>query len=134
MLIDYRFEIEHLCAILGTSLLRISTVGSRVTCYPAPKNTDADWLILVDDNFFPYGIGKLTSVGFELDDSGLHYLPQQSTFNSWRGCDELNLIITTNFTWHNKFLEATGEARRLNILDKKERIQLFQKKLYGATF
>lgn len=121
---------DALKAILGDSaVVSVEAVGSRITCVPTPINTDEDWLVLVRDN------GKaavaLSQAGYTLDNPNNHYRPEQAVFNSWRGPNAQNLIVTDDWDWHRKFLAATSIAKRLNLLQKADRIALFQAVLYG---
>lgn len=113
---------------------QITAVGSRVTCDPAPTDTDCDWLVLVGD----YNLGglcqDLMSGGWELGGSDLpddvNVLPDDSKFLSYTKGDD-NLIITTSLNFHRRFLAATAVSKRLNLLNKDDRIALFQAVLYG---
>lgn len=112
--------------------LSIVPVGSRVTCDPAPMNTDEDWLVLVKD--FDKAFDILYRNGFDLDNPSIHYRPENSVFNSWRGPDSTNLIVTDDRWFYNKFLAATHVAKKLNIMNKQDRIMLFQAVLYGMMY
>jgi hypothetical protein len=52
-------------------------------------------------------------------------------FNSWRGPNAQNLIVTDDLEWHRRFVAATSIAKRLNLMAKADRIALFQAVLYG---
>ncbi len=43
----------------------------------------------------------------------------------------INLIVTWDKKFHHRFLAATTVCKRLNLLDKADRIVLFQAVLYG---
>lgn len=119
---------------LAINCLRITAVGSRITCDPAPTNTDADYLVLVADhaafrqvafdNGYELGGSLLLGEKFPLD--------SQDIFSSYvKG--EVNLIVTMDFTFHMRFLAASSVAKRLNMLVKDDRIALFQAVLYGNS-
>ena len=42
----------------------------------------------------------------------------------------LNLIVTSNINFYDKFVTATKLAKQLNLLDKQQRITLFKYILY----
>ena len=97
--------------------------GSRFTCYPPVMDTDEDYVCLMTDEDMLYDIGFVCTTQedttYELSD-----------FTTWRHKD-INLVVTSSLPFYEKFVEATNEAKRLNLLDKAERIRLFQKVLYG---
>ncbi|MNF99067.1 hypothetical protein D3C84_819530 [compost metagenome] len=45
--------------------------------------------------------------------------------------DDLNLIVTFDPEFYRRFMAATGVAKHLNLLDKQDRVTLFQAVLYG---
>lgn len=119
---------------IGTLAKRITAVGSRVTCNPAPTNTDQDWLVLVDEKDFDAFAKTLLSqqweVGGSLIPTDANYLPPSQRFNSFTlGID--NLIVTASEEFHQRFLAASAVAKRLNLLNKDDRIALFQAVLYA---
>lgn len=99
-------------------------VGSTETCNPPPIDTDIDFILLFPDR-------KYTSLmkGYSLDGSG-HYEPSEGEFSSWRK-GKINLICTDSLQFYQRFLTATKVAKHLNLLDKKDRVVLFQAILYG---
>lgn len=101
-------------------------VGSTVTCDPAPENTDIDYLILVKER----DAGAVSALGFDLDCGGSHYEPSEGEFNSWRK-ENINLIVTDSRWFFNQFALATHVAKKLNLLNKADRITLFQAILYS---
>ncbi len=122
-------------------LISIERVGSRVTCSPAPTDTDEDWLVLLKPRakgVFENGpsdapITALRAIGFEMDGRTPFYTGNDAGgFRSWRR-GEVNLIVTRDATFHELFLTATELARRFNLLEKADRIALFQAVLYGVS-
>lgn len=107
-------------------------VGSRVTCDPPVCDTDRDILCLVDSTSEFTDQAELD--GFRLmgskvdedteDESG------RSPFVSMK-CGEVNLIATSDREFFGRFMAATRVATRLNLLNKGDRIALFQAVLYG---
>lgn len=119
-------EITALC-------LRHAPVGSRVTCTPAPTGTDADYLLLVDKAKADE-MRELVAASFEVDGSDLSDVvlntPEDQQFISYSD-GEINLIVTTSERFYRRFMAATSVAKRLNLLDKADRVALFQAVLYG---
>lgn len=105
-------------------------VGSRITCNPAPTDTDADFLCL--------DVGDcsetLKNLGFTQDGSPEFYTGNDNGgFRSFRKGD-LNLIVTRDQTFFDLFLTATHLAKAFNLLQKDQRIALFQAVLYGVKY
>lgn len=107
-------------------------VGSRITCKPPVLDSDSDWLVVVTD--WQAFVDAAASEGFEISGS----VPadelkrpdaRQKFWSLRRGM--LNLIVTDSPTFARQFVAATSVAKRLNLLDKTDRIALFQAVLYG---
>jgi hypothetical protein len=109
-------------------LKKFELVGSRVTCDPAPTDTDYDILALVEN--IDQAIGVLGDTwetqGYMIDPS----LRTENRFLSTKK-DGINLIITQSEIFYERFILATGVAKLFNLLDKKDRVKLFQFILYG---
>lgn len=138
-------------ALLAPYARSVTAVGSRVTCDPAPTDTDADYLVLVmpfdhlpleqglpamDQRVFEMH-NALTGDGWELggsrpDNDSHGALTELGSFNSYTK-GEINLIITADHAFHRAFLAATVVAKHLNLQDKADRIKLFQAVLYGNS-
>jgi hypothetical protein len=104
----------------------IKAVGSRVTCNPPPTDTDEDWLIYsVDIVTF---IGDCIEQGFI--DEGYY---ADSDFISLRK-GSINLIVTNIKKFYDKFVLATHVCKTLNVLDKHDRIVVFQAILYDKEY
>lgn len=118
--------------IRGHALL-LNLVGSRETCNPPPQDTDQDVLVLVSPGSGMV-IGRLFEHGFQVDGSRIEdpadHLNSEGTFQSFSKGD-LNFIVTCDPTFYARFMAATSVAKRLNLLDKADRIALFQAVLYG---
>lgn len=120
--------------ILKTYASRYAPVGSRVTCDPAPKNTDRDILVLLRSyiDFHSFSAALLfdwTASGSDVFDPKD---PDNWDFTSYRR-GEVNLIVTKKAEFYDRFLAATSVAKRLNLLRKSDRIDLFQAVLYGNS-
>lgn len=121
---------------IGKFHRQITPVGSRVTCRPAPTNTDQDWLVLVGTKDYDAFADHLEKEGWAVGGSRIpedvNYLVPSARFNSFTK-GEHNLIITASNEFHQRFLAATSVAKRLNLLMKDDRIALFQAVLYSAS-
>lgn len=107
-------------------------VGSRVTCNPAPTDTDQDVLVYVLEEDFEDIACMLTDQGFDVSGSvpANFQIDAENAFQSWK-LGELNLIFTANNMFYERFLAASCVAKRLNLLEKSDRIAVFQAVLYG---
>ena len=114
--------------------LSIHPVGSRVTCDPAPTGTDDDWLVLL--RFGRDVHHKLSDDDWTLDGSFIkdevNRNDSDTRFRSYKNGD-LNLIVTKSPIFFRRFMAASSVAKRLNLLDKADRIALFQAVLYGNS-
>lgn len=108
----------------------IAPVGSRVTCDPPPADTDEDFICLAPQDVSE----KLIAMGFKQDGSPQFYTGNDNgEFRSWRRGDT-NLIVTPQSEFYELFLTATHLAKKFNLMDKQERIALFQAILYGVKY
>lgn len=119
---------ETIAEALADVLVNAEPVGSRVTCDPAPTDTDEDWLALVRE----VPVERLQEAGFGQEGSPEFYTGNDAGgFQSWRR-GENNLITTQSDEFYRLFLTATYLAKRFNLLRKQDRIALFQAILYGV--
>jgi hypothetical protein len=120
-----------------TNILVVEHVGSRVTCNPPPTDTDDDWLYLVVD--IEEAVRSFKKDGFYVDGSlmGGSIVPddqicKHGLFVSLKHRhDVVNIIATSDTDFFNRFLAATQVCTRLNLMNKEDRIALFQAVLYG---
>lgn len=116
---------------LKTSGCMVDPCGSRVTCSPPPADTDRDFLVMIPQEYdVAHVITVLSDAGFAWEGSE-HYRDAAGSFMSWRR-DDLNLIVTSNAEFATRHRAATGVCKRLNLLDKGDRVALFQAVLYGT--
>jgi hypothetical protein len=111
---------------------RFEPVGSRVTCNPAPTDTDEDFLVLIDVERFSEFYQLLMVEGYELGGSvplNEKHLDKDDCFSSFT-LGDTNLIVTASEVFFDRFMLATAEAKEKNLLEKSERIALFQSILY----
>lgn len=111
-------------------------VGSRITCNPPPTDTDEDFLVLTTD--FQSLVEDLMEDGYEVCGEEDYVMPIEehgecdfNFFQSFRKGD-INLIVTESKYFFNKFVRATKIAKKANLLEKENRVVLFQHYLYNA--
>jgi hypothetical protein len=98
--------------------------GSREICNPPVLDTDIDFVVLDprNRNFSLQGWIETTDTedtyGFD------------AQFSTYRSGD-VNLIVVDSKVEFMKWRVATAAAKHMNILDKQDRINLFQGVLYG---
>ena len=99
--------------------------GSNYICNPPVTNTDVDEMFLVDDlqevNFQLTGLGW-TKCGLEEET----YQDKPSHWAAYRK-ENMNALLTTNLKYFMDFFKATEEAKHLNLLNREDRVALFQK-------
>ncbi|UFK09547.1 hypothetical protein [Xanthomonas phage DES1] len=101
--------------------------GSREICNPAPTDTDEDYIVLVEDINGQDLDRALRVEGFYFA-SGDGY--PESEFHSYRKGD-LNYILTDNAEFFDRFVAATQLAKKYNLLEKSDRVQMFHAVLEG---
>jgi hypothetical protein len=99
---------------------QVVPVGSRVTCNPAPVDTDADFLCFFSDDADGHIPTRLLENGYEP-----HNADYPCDCRSWRK-GEINLIITSSQDFFDKFMLGTRIAKRLNLLNKSDRVDVFK--------
>jgi len=110
-------------------VVKMEYVGSRITCNPAPTDTDEDVLLLTDD--LSMLIADCIEVGFTRDgDTGTSY---PEGFVSLRN-GTMNFIVTDDEEFYKKFMLATHVCKSLNLMEKNNRITVFQAILYGKEY
>lgn len=110
--------------ILEEYIEKLEPTGSRVICNPPPTDTDEDWMVLLKPNIsLKFFQQQVEFEGF--DSSNMEtYDVDESLFLSLRK-EEENLIVTNNEEFYNNMMLATAVAKNLNLLEKKDRITLF---------
>ena len=103
--------------------------GSRITCNPPPIDTDEDYLVLLDHGVRDEVIAP-DADGWKIGGSVWLAAHGESAFRSYV-LGSVNLIVTNDPDFFDKFSAATLAAQRLNLLDKADRIALFRAVLYA---
>lgn len=115
--------------------------GSRVTCNPPPMDTDEDYLVLIADLELPKLQILLHEQGWVLGGEedydkipmAIGICEKNYGFESWTKA-HLNLIITTSAAFWDRHQAATHVCKMLNLMDKQQRVALFEAVLYGAKY
>lgn len=115
----------------------IVPVGSRVTCFPPPTDTDEDFLVLVKDKYTAER--TLIDFGFEhpqTKEEKEAYMKLGETsewsFTSLR-LGNVNYIVTESPFFFERFLTASHIAKALNLTRKEDRIMVFEA-IRGVSF
>ena len=114
-------------------IISITPVGSRVTCNPAPTNTDDDYLVFVDASNLQEFLNECvfhSNYDFGGSFHGKDHKAANSVFYSLKS-GEINLIVTDKEWFNRRFLAASSLAKHFNLLEKSDRVRLFQAVLYG---
>lgn len=111
----------------------VEPCGSRVTCDPAPTDTDADYLVeCKGQRMVSEAVDAMGRAGFSWE-GGVHYqMAAEDGFMSWRhaGGEDINLIVTADAAFAARHRIATDVCKMLNLQNKVDRIVLFQAILY----
>lgn len=117
---------QELLSLLDKKSIAWAATGSRYICRPAPTDTDEDYIALMVK-----GMEKsLTLAGFVQNTNEERY-DAMPDFWAFR-LGEFNVIVTFDEGFYRRFCEATETAKARNLLQKSDRIALFQKVLYGV--
>jgi hypothetical protein len=128
--VDYEFAKKELpMNPFLDKVVKMEYVGSRITCNPAPTDTDEDVLLLTDD--LETLIGDCIEVGFTRDGDTKASYPEG--FVSLRN-GSMNFIVTDDEEFYKKFMLATHVCKSLNLMEKNNRITVFQAILYGKEY
>jgi len=111
------------------NMIDMEFVGSRVTCNPPPKDTDEDILIYTET--IATLIHDCKANGFVGGE--VYFTPDSKTTSQFISLKQgdINLIVTDNKDFYDKFLLATHVCKTLNVMEKQHRITVFQAILYG---
>lgn len=116
---------EKLIALLDSIAVSHEMTGSRVICNPPPMDTDEDHIVLMVEG----ADLALLDHGFTRTQSPAEYEGLED-FHAYRN-GVYNVIVTYEPEFFKRFCTATQKAKALNLMDKGDRINLFQRELYG---
>lgn len=120
----------NILTALKPLVYEIKPVGSRVTCNPAPTDTDEDYLIFYSPQNKIQITDLLEGEDYDHDGSMIDIETVSSDFCSYSK-DDVNLIFTSDGRFYENFLLATKVCKQLNLLRKEDRVTVFQAILYG---
>ena len=110
---------------------RVTPCGSRVTCNPPPTDTDQDYLVAANGKqSVAEAVNILSAHGFSWEGNEHYQDVAESTFMSWRKGD-VNFIVSANPDFVRRHHAATALCTRFNLLEKADRVALFQAVLYA---
>lgn len=109
---------------LNGMFLNWHPTGSNYICNPPVTDTDIDFVCF---DFFVNPWQKQWTLT-NADEDGM-YEGCERMFDTFRK-GKYNLIVAKTVDFYNKFVQATEAAKILNLTDKQDRIDLFQKVLY----
>ena len=133
-----RYQLFEKCNFnVGGVLMIGEAVGSRCTCSPAPTGTDQDWLVRGPDVTTQQGsvrmeqwLAALDCSGWQRCGDGPEHSDYPDTFYAYRSGED-NLIIAADSHFYDRFKVASRMCQRLNLLEKADRVMVFQGVLYG---
>lgn len=104
--------------------------GSRYICNPPPADTDNDSVILVKD--LQKAFKALVEDYWEVDGS---YAATAEWMSFKKDIDDVkeNYIVMQDLERYGKWITATELAKKLNLLEKKDRIAVFEVIVGGNT-
>jgi len=107
--------------------------GSRYNCSPPVRNTDEDYLIYPSGSFGTF-LKFLMDIGYkEAVDRNTTSLPKSGCAADFRSFKKgkINLIVTHSSAYFNNHRTAGYVCKKLNLLDKEDRILVYEAVLYG---
>jgi hypothetical protein len=105
-------------------------VGSRVTCDPAPTDTDRDVLVLCIEGEAGDLANMICNAGGML--CGEDYSEDNQLMIPYRLGDD-NYLLTENSEYFYRFMAVTEFAKYMNFMDKPARKALFQAAMDGRS-
>lgn len=131
--------------VISKHVIKAMLCGSRVTCLPAPTDTDQDVIVLVRniESSVCHVVAEsmveaaaqycdlrntLQEKGWELGGSG----DCEDSFESWTRGD-INLILVSDIEFYDRFVAATTVCAELNLMSKEDRRMVFRAVLYSEN-
>lgn len=103
-------------------ILEFHRTGSSYICDPPVTNTDVDYVCLVEESSKVILDTWLTNQGY----TDVSKMYEGTDFISARK-ERLNLIIVWSDSNYEGWVEATLQAKELNLTNKEDRVALFKK-------
>jgi hypothetical protein len=113
--------------------------GSRFVCDPPTRDTDIDFFFYVDNLKAKELEILLKDHGFDVVDNLDNFTSSRPSwgeanddhrFTSWHK-DKINLVVTSSEVFAQRHITATRICKKLNLLDKKDRVMIYKAVLYG---
>lgn len=105
---------------------KAAQTGSSYICNPPVTNTDIDFVIHSDNWDVLHNWAEQNGFKTNFEDYAI------DEFRSYkRGV--INLIVTNDPIFYKRFVKATEVAKNLNLLDKQQRIDLFDFVMYESN-
>lgn len=104
----------------------VAPTGSSYICNPPVLNTDIDFVILSADWDKLHDWCEQNAFKTNFEDYAIE------EFRSYKR-GPINLIVTDDPTWYKRFAKATNLAKQLNLLDKQQRVDLFDFVMYESN-
>lgn len=113
--------------------LAVEMCGSRVTCNPPPTDTDEDWRVFCPNDVLFNDLAKwLLKNSYQITSVEYEEAGNEGTFLAFRGLiNNVNIMLTQDSKWFQRHQAATHVCKTLNLMDKQQRIMVFQAVLYG---
>jgi hypothetical protein len=135
--VAYRFVVDILEKNgFGNKLI---PYGSRVVCDPPVLDTDIDFFFKVEESkeleldkiLITWGFAEQPEVGFNSSRPSWGDSEPDRRFRAYR-LGKINLVVTSSEVFADRHRTATLVCKKLNLLDKKDRVMIYQAILYGA--
>ena len=121
-------DIKAIYDVIKDYIRAFYPTGSNYICNPPVTDTDVDYLILAKHKkALAY---TLMENKFTINPIDYYEQGKEVLFESWRR-GNINLLVMTDIDHFNKWVEATILAKKLNLLDKKQRVDLFNYVKFG---
>jgi hypothetical protein len=121
-------EIDSWVRVYPDVFLEGSPTGSRYICSPPPMDTDDDVVFLVSDLDIVHGI--LEANHMRIPQEAGASMGDHEVWRSYRGQAlwnaHHNFIVTTDVNHYDRFCMATQISKALNLLNKDDRIRMFE--------
>lgn len=114
----------------GKNCTAWAVVGSRVTCSPAPTDTDRDIIVLCVKGELEELAGKILNAGGDV--CGQDYHDPECVLFPYRLGDD-NYLLTERADYFHRFIAVTQFAKDMNFMDKSVRKALFMAAMDSAT-
>ena len=113
-------------------LIRWSLTGSQEICDPTPDYSDIDYICIAGQEIQEQ-VEEMERQGWTYEGNAPYRGGNNpSPFRSFRK-GQFNLIVTEDDEFYHKFILATKVAKRINLLAREHRIDVFRAILYGEV-